>query len=101
MGDFNVHTGTEAEILDVLIPDLGDFVPICCRIPQSNKDEKTKINVRGRKLLALCGKHNLMFANSRFGNDKGRGEFTCLSGPTPSVVDYVLINTQLCNYAVK
>ena len=35
-----------------------------------------------------------MIANGRFGNDKGRGEFTCLSGPTPSVVDYVLINTQ-------
>jgi len=34
-----------------------------------------------------------MIANDRFGNDKGRVEFTCLSGPTPSVVDYVLINT--------
>ena len=34
-----------------------------------------------------------MIAKGRFGNDKGRGKFTCLSGPTPSVADYVLINT--------
>jgi len=34
-----------------------------------------------------------MIAKGRFGNDKGRGKFTCLLGPTPSVVDYVLINT--------
>ena len=94
MGNFNAYTGLEAEIPDGLILDLGDFVPICCRIPRSNKDEKRKINVWGRKLLAFCGEHGLMIANGRFGNDKGRGELTCLSGPTPSVVDYVLINTQ-------
>lgn len=94
MGDFNAYTGVEVEVPDLLIPDLGDLVPICCRLPRSNKDEKRKINVWGRKLLALCGEHGLIIANGRFGNDKGLGEFTCLSGPTPSVVDYALINTK-------
>jgi len=42
IGDFNAYTGLVAEIPDVLIPDLGDFVPICCRIPRSSKDEKEK-----------------------------------------------------------
>ena len=93
-GDFNAYAGMEAEIPDVLIPDLGDFVPICCRIPRSNMEERRKINVWGRKLLPFYGDHGLMIANGRFGNDKGRGEFTCLSGPTPIVVDYALINTQ-------
>ena len=94
MGDFNAYSGLEAVIPDELIPDLGDFVPICFRIPRSNKDEKRKINVWGKKLLAFCGEHGLMIANGRFGNDKGRGEFTCLSGPTSSAVDYMLINAQ-------
>jgi len=52
-----------------------------------------KINLWGRKLLLFWGDHGLMIAKGRFGNDKGRGKFTCLLGPTPSVVDYVLINT--------
>ena len=42
MGDFNAYTGLEAEIPDMLITDLGDFAPICCRIPRSNKDKKEK-----------------------------------------------------------
>jgi len=85
MGDFNAFSDMEAEISDVLIPDLGDFVPIFYRIPRRNKDEKTKINLWVRKLLVFCGEHGLMIANGRFGNDKGRAEFTCLTGPTPSV----------------
>ena len=38
MGDFQAYTSMEAEIPDVLIQDLSDFVSICCRIPRSNED---------------------------------------------------------------
>ena len=49
MGDFNAFSDMEAEISDVLIPDLGDFVPIFYRIPRRNKDEKNKNKSMGKK----------------------------------------------------
>jgi len=42
MGDFNAYTGLEAEIPDVLIPDLGDFIPIFVEYHESTRMEKEK-----------------------------------------------------------
>jgi len=53
MGDFNGCTGMEADIPDVLVLDLDDFVPISCRIPRSNKDKKNKC--MGKKAPAVLG----------------------------------------------
>jgi endonuclease/exonuclease/phosphatase family metal-dependent hydrolase len=36
-----------------------------------------------------------VIGNGRFGKDGEEGEFTCLSGTNPSVIDYVLVGIEL------
>ena len=78
MGYFNSYTGIEAEF-----PDLRIFFQFAVQYHEVTRIKKEQINVWGRKFLVLCVEHGLMVAYGRLGNDKGRGEFTCLSGPTP------------------
>ena len=92
MGDFNAYTSDEVELKDVLIPGIPSAVPAVYRIPRASRDEKRRINQWGRRLLTLCAESGLMIGNGRFGKDKNRGEFTCVSGAKASLIDYVLVD---------
>ena len=48
----------------------------------------------GYKIIDFCANNNLYIANSRVGNDKGVGAFTC---KRRSTVDYVLSSRELFN----
>ena len=54
-----------------------------------------KVNQWGRKLLGICGEFGQVIGNGMFGKDAGRGEFTCISGMSFIVIDYVLVDSTL------
>ena len=42
----------------------------------------------------------LSVGNGRFGKDAEVGEFTCLSGKNPSIIDYILVGLELVKYTM-
>ena len=63
-------------------------------MPRSSDDQSRRMNIWGRNLLAYCEENGLAICNGRFGKDRGRGEYTCFSGPNSSVIDYMLVGVE-------
>ena len=98
MGDLHAYTSEEPEIALVSLSgnDLTSLrIPESYKILRRGQDVKRKVNQWGRKLLGICREFGLVIGNVRFGNDGGRGEFTCISGINFSVIDYVLVDSRL------
>ena len=98
MGDFNTSTSEEPEIPLVSLSgkDLTSLrIPESYKIPRRSQDVKRKVSQWGRRLLGIFREFGLVIGNGRFGNDAGRGEFTCVSGTNFSVIDYVLVDSRL------
>ena len=64
------------------------------------KDKGRRKNTWGSKLLHFYGEYGLVMVNGRVGKDKGIGEFTCLSGKNPSLIDYILVDGCLLSCSV-
>ena len=45
--------------------------------------------------MGFCGKENFVILNGRVGKDGGVGNFTCFSGTSSSVIDYILVDIPL------
>lgn len=104
LGDFNARCGTlsdvlvyndeaisEISLLDVFHDNLTGLNNVTSDRPSSD----TVINNFGHRLLELCTNLGVFIANGRYGNDKGVGKATCKG---VSLVDYVLLTSDLFNY---
>ena len=95
VGDFNAYTGICKEINQVSFVDTPDLIPDIYKTSRRSKDIERRVNCWGKRLLELCSDNALVIGNGRFGKDGEEGEFTCLSGTNPSVIDYVLVGIEL------
>ena len=100
MGDFNAYTGALLEMESVSFREVPDLVPSEYGMPRSSRDMDRRVNCWGRRLLELCSENGLIIGNGRFGTDGGVGEFTCMSGARPSLIDYVLVDSGLAAQSV-
>ena len=88
VGDFNAYTSNVLEITpEFFSDDNAEVLPEVFGMPRSSDDQSRRMNIWGRNLLAYCEENGLAICNGRFGKDRGRGEYTCFSGPNPSVID--------------
>ena len=101
MGDFNGYVGVTPEVLmlphactDEAALEVWDDLVIHLP-PRVSKDHSRRKNNWGRKILDFCCKENFVILNGRVGNDGGVGNFTCFSGTSPSVINYILVDIPL------
>ena len=98
-GDLNSRTSTCQEIViydnDASIHALPYDYIIDKNLPRFSEDHI--INQNGRKLLEFFISNNLRICNGRVGADKGTGKFTFFGITGCSVVDYVLVSSDLLN----
>ena len=97
-GDLNARTG---KLLDYLFDDSCENLPIgdwydedFFKRPRSSCDTNEKVNNFGNHLLWLCQSLGIHIVNGRTASDK-EGHYTCLTTRGPSVVDYVLLSSEL------
>ena len=102
MGDYNARTGT----LDDFI-SLDEQICVQCGLESDNELFRTKskledlgvcttrfnmdahTNNNGLNLIEFCRNTDLKLVNGRFGNDRGVGQLSCISG-NGSTIDYVI-----------
>ena len=112
IGDFNARTGALCDFFDEvdesvarecgldLASDLPgmhsakeDLETMGIDLLRHNKDTHTNNN--GKKLIELCQIFNFTILNGRFGADKGVGEHTCTTARGQSVIDYILMSSEM------
>ena len=62
-------------------------------IPRASQDKN--MNSNGTLLLEFCKQTKMRILNGRTGSDKGVGKFTCHTHRGQSVVDYILVSTDI------
>ena len=97
-GDFNARTG---QLQDFIINDSDDHLPLppdyvtdYCDL-RTSKDKTC--NPYGQELLHICKNAQLRILNGRIGNDRDKGDFTCVTPRGNSVVDYTIVSQDLLN----
>ena len=111
LGDYNSRTSDATDILHIETEitlatgyndDNTNNIEQCNLVPRFNCDKV--LNTNGKNLLMLCQTMNLRILNSRFGPDKGLGEFTCHTSNGESTVDYIIVSDSLipnvCEFSV-
>ena len=97
IGDFNARTGNLSDFCPVNDNDILDnqdiFQFLDIDFTRSNKDKVTNLN--GTGLIDLCKSFNLIICNGRIGEDKAVGDFTCQTPNGNSLVDYIIVSTEL------
>lgn len=96
-GDLNARVGQRQDFIN---DDSLKFImsdPIWYKsdyfdIPRKSKDDT--VNNFGKTLIDMCCTYDLHMLNGRAGNDTA-GEYTFLSEQGKSVIDYMLVNTEL------
>ena len=99
-GDFNSRTSTNLDFVlydnDANIHALPSDYTIDENLPRFSQDYIT--NQNGRNLLEFCILNNLRICNGRVGADKGIGKYTFVGKAGCSVVDYVLVSSDLLQH---
>ena len=96
-GDFFPRTGN---LYDYVIDDSVDYLPAdyyepdYFNIPRNTKDNV--INQFGKVLIELCKELDIHFLNGRFTGDR-HGEMTCCTPNGSSIVDYMIVSSDLFN----
>ena len=111
LGDFNAHTKTENEYIDI-----DNHILNACNMSNDDQvlinklhileechvstirysQDNCKVDRYGKRLLDLCKSTQLFFVNGRFGSDRNIGHTTCNN----SLIDYVIISPDLFRFAV-
>ncbi|ESO94788.1 hypothetical protein LOTGIDRAFT_161039 [Lottia gigantea] len=100
MGDFNARTGN-GEFDDCLVDDSisyltglknADYRTDPFNVGRHSKDNE--LNNFGKELLRICATFNRHIVNGRVENDR-LGESTCIKYNGASVVDYVIVSSDL------
>ena len=95
-GDLNART---KDLPDMVVDDNSIHLPLPDDyildefIPSTSQDKN--MNSNGTLLLEFCKQTNMRILNGRHGSDKGVGKFTCHTHRGQSVVDYVLVSTDI------
>ena len=95
-GDFNAYTACESDFLDNALDKWDIFhenQDDNIELPKRYNSDIRDVNKQGRELLNFCINTNMCIANGRIGLDKQIGDFTCYFGKYPSVIDYVICDT--------
>ena len=100
-GDFNARIGNKLDIFndDIAYLPLGDWYNQDNFKILKNSKDKTENNF-GVSLIDLCCEFGLHILNGRHTDDIS-GEFTCITYNGASVVDYVIVNSDLYNKICK
>jgi hypothetical protein len=94
-GDFNARTGNKQ---DFICNDNVDYMDFSEYYPRDGFDTErssrdTEVNNFGESLLELCCSVGVHMLNGRYSDRPG--EFTCLPTVGKSVVDYIIMDTEL------
>ncbi|MEW8547054.1 MAG: endonuclease/exonuclease/phosphatase family protein, partial [Candidatus Thiodiazotropha sp.] len=97
-GDFNAYTNTYADFIQFdstsyIIDD--DYYNEDLILPERANLDNRDTNTYGKALLDMCKSCGLRILNGRFGKDENIGNFTCLTGNSCSVIDYILAEISL------
>ncbi len=97
LGDLNSRCGS---LPDYVVDDSATHMPTLpddyvndTEIPRLTEDYT--VNANGRLLLDFCKETGLRIANGRVGDVARSGKFTFVGGRGSSIVDFVLVNTDL------
>ena len=108
LGDFNARTSNlndynlndddfSGSFTPFAFDTLGDSIKnldrLGIQLNRISKDSKTNNN--GYKLINVCKDFDLHILNGRIGDDKKVGDFTCVSNNGNSVVDYIIMSSNL------
>lgn len=103
-GDYNAHTGTMTDIIQVNDDDNNYFVNddvynnlniLSIPEPRFNQDATLDRSSYGKKLLEICKCNQVIILNGRMGHDRGVGKVTTSYNTT---VDYVIGSPLLMKY---
>ena len=96
-GDMNARTKDLPDmVLDdnfVHLPLPDDYILDDFIMPRASEDKKS--NQNGTLLFEFCKQTNMRILNGRTGSDNGIGKFTCHKHRGKSVVDYILVSTDI------
>jgi len=104
-GDLNARTGHAKDYIqdDSETPGTCAFVRYAVDTEISRMSRDVVVNSRGKNLLDLCVGARLRIVNGRHRGDK-RGEYTCYTPRGCSVVDYLIVSSdllpQICDFRV-
>ena len=96
-GDLNARSGSEPDFIqndtyDSHLPIYDSY--ICDKVHEVRKSYDSKLDTRGKQLLALCITARMIILNDRMLGDSN-GTFTCYKPTGNSVVDYVIVSEEL------
>ena len=100
-GDFNARIGNDEE--DFITDDTSDYLPCDLNYENDNfcvnrTSKDSFVNRFGKSLLSLCRTLNVHVLNGRSDLDQ-HGEYTFVSHLGKSVIDYMIVSTNLFQYA--
>ena len=111
LGDYNSRTSDASDKMPIekeitratgYNDDNSNYIEQFNLLQRFNRDKV--LNKNGKNLLTLCQTINLKILNSRFGSDKGVGDFTCHKPNGESTVDYIIVSDSLipnvCEFSV-
>ena len=97
-GDFNAYTNNSPDFIQFVsvsyVIDDDDYVEDTVLHERANLDNRN-CNAYGNTLLDLCKSCGLRIVNGRFGKDSNVGNFTCITGNSCSIIDYLLTEVKL------
>ena len=101
VGDLNARCGLKSDVLEMndcldefISPSFIDICNDVYDVPQRCSMDKT-VNVSGNRLLDICLSSDLRIVNGRLGDDAGTGSFTFMSSKGKSLIDYVIMSSNV------
>ena len=102
-GDFNAYTNTNPDFIQFdstsYVIDNDYYIEDTALPERANLDTRDT-NTHGKALLDMCKSCGLRIVNGRFGKDYNTGNYTCITGNSSSVIDYILVEISLFNKIV-
>ena len=102
IGDLNSRCGHKSDVIDET-SNFDRFIPVIdSHIDQNSTfilpervSQDSVCNSSGQKLLDICNSTDIRIVNGRMGEDAGSGNMTFMNANGESVIDYVLMSSEL------